>query len=94
MKQLKHDLWTDGEHEYTGNPKQGFTKIEKSDSTVEASAMNLKQPKNTIMDDIRKAQEECPNCEGDHPYEECEEDNWTFSHDDFKEKKVDKKKKK
>jgi len=45
MKQLEHNLWTDGEHQYKGNPKEGFTKITKKDKkTVEASAFELKQP--------------------------------------------------
>ena len=44
MKQLEHNLWTDGEHQYKGNPKEGFTKITKKDKKpVEASAFELKQ---------------------------------------------------
>jgi hypothetical protein len=45
MKQLEHNLWTDGENQYKGNPKDGFTKITKKDKKpVEASAFELKQP--------------------------------------------------
>lgn len=56
MKQLKHDLWTDGEHEYTGNPKAGFKKITKSKETketkepkiVDFEAHELQQPKKEV----------------------------------------------
>jgi len=27
MKRISKDKWTDGEHLYSGNPKDGFTKI-------------------------------------------------------------------
>lgn len=53
MKQLKHDLWTDGEHEYTGNPKAGFKKITKSKEAkqpkiVDFEAHELQQPKKEV----------------------------------------------
>ena len=51
MKQLKQDLWTDGEHEYTGDPKQGFKKIKpkaKAEPVIEVSAFDLKQPKKEV----------------------------------------------
>lgn len=72
MKRIKHDYWTDGEKFYSGNPKDGFKEINEphvkfldvdtDDSTkiVDVEALNLKQPKNTIMDDIRKAQDKKP----------------------------------
>ena len=28
-------------------------------------------------------EQECPNCGGDHAYEACEEDNWTYSEDEL-----------
>lgn len=50
MMRIKHNLWTDGKDEYTGNPKDGFVKITKTtkkpkeDTVVEVSAFELKQP--------------------------------------------------
>lgn len=32
---------------------------------------------------VEETKEECPNCGGEHPYEDCSEDNWTYSEDDF-----------
>jgi len=59
MKKISNNLWTDGEHNYSGNPREGFKKLnqeraqeiveavknrEKSE-IVEAQAFELKQPK-------------------------------------------------
>lgn len=27
--------------------------------------------------------QKCDNCGGDHPYEDCDQDNWTYSEKDF-----------
>jgi len=32
---------------------------------------------------VQELEQECPNCGGNHAYEECGEDNWTYSEDDF-----------
>jgi hypothetical protein len=32
MKRLNSTTWTDGTHNYTGNPKEGFTRVVDSDS--------------------------------------------------------------
>ena len=33
---------------------------------------------------VSKSTETCANCGGNHKYEDCSEDNWTYSEDDFK----------
>lgn len=54
---IKHNLWTDGKDEYTGNPKDGFVKITKTDkkpkedTVVEVSAFELKKPKKSVDND-------------------------------------------
>lgn len=61
MKKISKDKWTDGEHIYEGNPKDGFTrvgnddlkdeiiaKIKERDNIVEMEAHNLQQPKKEV----------------------------------------------
>jgi hypothetical protein len=61
MKRISKDKWTDGEHIYEGNPKDGFTKvgnddlkdeiiakIKERDNIVEMEAHNLQQPKKEV----------------------------------------------
>jgi len=58
MKRISKDKWTDGEHLYSGNPKDGFTridnddlkdeiiaKIKERDNVVEMEAHSLQAPK-------------------------------------------------
>jgi hypothetical protein len=59
------NLWTDGVNQYHGNPKDGFTPVDKEradaivksikdrtpDNVVEIEALNLKKPKNLNLDD-------------------------------------------
>lgn len=64
MKRISHNKWTDGEHIYEGNPKEGFKKVgdekraaeiveaikerAEDDNVVEASAFELKKPKKSV----------------------------------------------
>jgi len=62
MKKISKDKWTDGEHIYEGNPKDGFKKVgdekraqeiveaikERDDNVIEASAFELKKPKKEV----------------------------------------------
>ena len=61
MKKISKDKWTDGEHIYEGNPKDGFKKvgdekraaeivkaIKERDNIVEMEAHNLQQPKKEV----------------------------------------------
>lgn len=50
MKKIKDNLWTDGEKQYTGNPKDGFKPVEAEQPkpVVEASAFDLKKPKKEV----------------------------------------------
>ena len=61
MKKISKDKWTDGEHLYSGNPKDGFKRIgdekrakeiveaiKERDNIVEMEAHNLQQPKKEV----------------------------------------------
>lgn len=61
MKRISKDKWTDGEHLYEGNPKDGFKRIgdekraaeivkaiKERDNIVEMEAHNLQQPKKEV----------------------------------------------
>ena len=61
MKKISKDKWTDGEHLYEGNPKDGFKRIgdekrakeiveaiKERDNIVEMEAHNLQQPKKEV----------------------------------------------
>jgi len=62
MKKISHNKWTDGEHLYEGNPRDGFKRIgdekrakeiveaikQSNDKVVEGSAFELKQPKKEV----------------------------------------------
>jgi len=44
MKKIKENLWTDGEQEYTGNPKDGFKPALSQDTVVEMEPATLYKP--------------------------------------------------
>ena len=62
MKKIANNIWTDGEHQYKGNPRDGFTKLDGDlrnqiierikepapENVVEMEAHNLQQPKKEV----------------------------------------------
>ena len=58
--------------------KKSQAKSSKKKITADAQVTSSNE---TLEEEIQA--EHCENCGGEHDYKDCDEDNWTYSEDDF-----------